>query len=178
MTGCYITAGRTYWTLSRDNATPFNTVFAKIHPQRKNPFNATIFCGCTSTALACIYIGSATAFNAFVGAFVVASSLSYLAAILSHMLTGRRSVEPGEFWMHGWLGWSVNLVSCGYISTFIVIFCCPFSMPVDAASMNYTSLMMGGLSLFVAVLWFFKKDQYIGPEFVPRESTLLAKDAI
>ena len=178
MIGGYVAAGRTYWTLSRDGVTPFSSVFAKIHPKRKNPFNATIFCGCTSTVLACIYVASVKAFNAFVGSFVIASTLSYLAAILPHLLSRRKAVEPGAFWMGSWTGWTVNIVSCGYMIVFIVIFCFPFSMPVDAPTMNYASLMMGGLSLFVAVWWFVKRGQYKGPQFVSRGSNMLAKDAI
>ena len=176
--GLYIIAGRTYWTLSRDGATPFSTIFAQIHPQRKNPFNATIFCGCATTVLGCVYVGSTTAFNAFIGSFIITSTLSYLMAILPHLLSGRKSVAPGPFWMGRWLGWVVNIVSCVYIMVSIVIFCFPFSMPVDASNMNYASLMMGGLSLFVAAWWFVKSGQYKGPHFVPRDSNMLAKDAI
>lgn len=176
--GSYVAVGRTYWALSRDRVTPFSAVFAKVHPGQKNPFNATIFCGCTCTVLGCIYVGSVTAFNAFISSSIITSTLSYLAAILPHLLSRRKSVEPGPFWMGGWLGWAVNAVSCGYIVVFAVIFCFPFSMPVDASTMNYSSLMTGGLSLFVAAWWFVKRDQYQGPQFVPRESSMLAKDAM
>lgn len=174
----YLTAGRTFWTLARDGVTPFSAVFAKIDPEKKNPFNATLFCGCANMVLACVYVANVTAFNAFVGSFVIATTLSYLAAILPHLLSGRKSVEPGYFWMSGWLGWIVNAVSCTYIIVFVVIFCFPFSMPVDAANMNYASLLMGGLSLFVTAWWFVKRGQYKGPQFVSRGNDALAKDAI
>ncbi|KAL8930926.1 MAG: hypothetical protein Q9208_000027 [Pyrenodesmia sp. 3 TL-2023] len=176
--GAYVGIGRIYWTLSRDGVTPFSAVFAKVHPRRKNPFNATIFCGCACSVLGCIYVGSVTAFNAFISSSLITCTLSYLAAILPHLLSRRRSVEPGPFWMGGWLGWAVNAVSCGYIVVFAVIFCFPYSMPVDASTMNYASLMTGGLSLFVAAWWFVKRDQYQGPQFVPRDSSMLAKDAM
>ena len=174
----YVTAGRTFWTLARDGATPFSAVFAKIDPKKKNPFNATLLCGFINTALACIYVASVAAFNAFIGSGVIALTLSYLAAILPHLLSGRKSVEPGYFWMSGWLGWIVNAVSCAYITVFVVIFCFPFSMPVNASNMNYASLLMGGLSLFVAAWWLFKRGQYKGPQFVSRGNVLLAKDAV
>ncbi len=176
--GAYITAGRTYWAISRDGVTPFSAVFAKVHPGQKNPFNATVFCACVSTVLGCVYVGSVTAFNAFVSSAMVTSTLSFLAAILPHLLSGRKSVEPGPFWMGGWVGWVVNAISCGYIVVFAVIFCFPFSMPVDASNMNYASLMIGGMSLFVATWWFVKRGQYKGPRFVPRDSDMLARDAI
>lgn len=79
--------------------------------------------------------------------------------------------------MKGPIGFVVNAVACLYIIVFIVIFCFPFALPVNAASMNYTSLITGGLTLFVAVFWFMRKGQYEGPHFVPLE-TVIAKDAI
>ncbi|KAL8810442.1 MAG: hypothetical protein Q9200_002569 [Gallowayella weberi] len=176
--GGYINIGRTLWTLSRDDAVPFSSFTSQIHPTRCNPFNATLVCGIVSTLLACVFVANVTAFNAFVGSFVIFTTLSYLAAILPHLLSRRSNVEPGEFWMTGWLGLSVHAVSCLYIMASIVIFCFPFAFPVDAASMNYASLITGGLSVFIAGWWFVQKGKYEGPKFVARNSTLLAKDAI
>lgn len=162
-TGTYITAGRMFWTLARDNATPFSKLFGQISPKFHNPFNATLLCGCVCTALGCIYIGSSTAFNAFVSSYVQLSTLSYLMAILPHVLSRRSNVTPGWFWMRGPLGYIVNIVSCLYIIVFVVIFCFPYTLPVDAKSMNYTSAITGGFSLFVACWWFVRKDSYMGP---------------
>lgn len=99
--GCYITAGRTLWTLSRDNATPFSGWLSRVSTTFHNPFNATFMCGCIVTVMGCIYIGSSTAFSALVGSFVQLSSLSYTAAILPHLLSGRSAFRPGYFFMHG-----------------------------------------------------------------------------
>ncbi|GAB7341956.1 hypothetical protein MBLNU457_g0256t1 [Dothideomycetes sp. NU457] len=125
--GDYITAGRMLYTLARDDATPFSGWTGKIHPRFQNPFNATLACAVICTVLAAIYVGSATAFNAFVGSFVVLSTASYLAAIAPHLLSGRRFVTPGPFWMKGWLATVVHGVSCAYIAVFIVIFCFPYA---------------------------------------------------
>ena len=177
--GCYITAGRTFWALSRDKATPFAKYFSKINVRTHNPFNATLVCAVLNTLLACIYVGSVTAFNAFVGSFVIFSTASYAAAILPHLLSRRRNVAPGPFWMRGWIGFVVNAVSCLYILVFIVIFCFPFSRPVDAASMNYASLITGGLSLFVTAWWFVGgRKGYEGPRFISMENSRLVKDAV
>ena len=78
--GGYIVSGRMLWTLARDRATPFSDHLARINKTWKNPFNATFASGIISTLLGCIYVGSTTAFNAFIGSFVVLLSLSYLAA--------------------------------------------------------------------------------------------------
>ncbi|KAL8854178.1 MAG: hypothetical protein Q9221_001101 [Calogaya cf. arnoldii] len=177
--GLYLTASRTFWTLARDNATPFSAFFSTIHPHHHNPFNAIIFCAISTTLLGIIYVGSKTAFSAFVGSFVVLTTLSYLMAILPHLLTRRANISPGWFWMSGVTGFIVNGVSCLYIIVFIVIFCFPFGMPVDAPTMNYASLITGGLTVFVAVFWVWRKGEYEGPRMLRVEDRgILAEDAI
>lgn len=54
-------------------------------------------------------------------------------------------------------GFIVDGFACAYIIVFIVIFCFPFSLPVDAASLNYAPLITGELSLFVLALWFVRQ---------------------
>lgn len=164
--GCYITAGRMYWTLARDNATPFSSRFSRVSPTFHNPFNATLFCGIVATVLGCIYVGSSTAFSAFVGCFVELATLSYLMPILPHLLSRRANVTPGWFWMNGVTGYVVNIVTCLYIIVFDVIFCFPYALPVDAKSMNYTSLITGGLCIFVTAWWFARQSEYVGPKSV------------
>ena len=175
--GCYVTASRVFWTLARDNATPFSHFFSHVDNGQHNPFRAIIFCGVFSTVMGCIYVGSSTAFSAFVGSYVVLSTLSYVAAILPHLLSRRRNITPGWFWMKGVIGFIVNGISCAYIIVFIIIFCFPFAMPVDAATMNYASLITGGLSLFVLAFWFVRQKDYVGPKQVVLDMAVLAKDA-
>lgn len=167
-----------FWTLARDNATPFSGFFSQISQKHRNPFNAILLCGVISTILACIYIGSQAAFAAIIGSFVVLSSISYLAAILPHLLSGRSKVVPGWFWMEGPIGYIVNAIACLYLILFIVIFCFPFSMPVTAPTMNYSSLLTGGTTVFVALFWFWRQRNYEGPKYVAPDADILAKDAM
>ena len=161
--GVYITAGRTLWTLSRDNATPFASVLSQINPKLGMPFNATIVCGILVTCLGCIYVGSTTAFNAIVASFVLMSSASYTAAILPHLLTGRKNITYGPFRL-GKFGAVLNAISCGYMIVWFVIYCFPYYLPTDAKKMNYSSLIWGGLTIFVTIWWFVEaRTGYVGP---------------
>ncbi|KAI9758090.1 MAG: hypothetical protein M1815_004977 [Lichina confinis] len=177
--GLYLTASRTFWTLARDKATPFSTFFSRVSPKHRNPANAILFCAVLSTVLGCIYVGSTTAFSAFVGSFVVLTTLSYLAAILPHLLSRRANVTPGWFWMPAPIGYAVSAVASVYIAVFIVIFCFPFGLPITPADMNYSSLITGGLTLFVAAFWFWRRKTYVGPKQVRlADNSMFAKDAI
>jgi amino acid transporter len=174
--GCYITAGRMLWTLARDDATPFSRVLGRISPTHKNPFNATLVCGCICTVLGCIYVGNSTAFNAFVGSFVVLTTLSYLAAILPHALSRRAHVVPGPFWMPNSVAYAVLGFSSAYIVASIVVFCFPYALPVTAVNMNYSCLITGALTIFVSVWWFWKsKRGYVGPKALVEEERRLSQ---
>ena len=166
--GIYIIVSRGLWTLARDNALPFSNVFGRISHKHRNPFNSIVLCAGICTVLGFIYLGSSTAFSAFVGSFVLLSSLSYLMAILPHLLSKRSRIPPGWFWMKGGIGYAVNGFSCVYLMAFVVIFCFPFALPATAGTMNYASLMTGSLSLFIAIFWYWRRKEYLGPQALER----------
>jgi choline transport protein len=156
--GCYTTASRILWTLARGGATPFSGQIRQLSPSYGNPANATIICGALCTVIGVLLLGSTTAFNALVGSFVSLGSLSYLGAILPHLLLRRREAfPPGPFSMSKRVGTLVNAVSRGFMVLTIVIFCFPYATPVDTHSMNYTSAILGGLTVIIAVLFMWKR---------------------
>jgi choline transport protein len=161
--GCYTTAGRMLWTLARDGATPGAATVGRISPRFENPFAATFICGIVSCVMGGIYVASTAAFDAFIGAFVILSTASFLAALIPHLLSRRANIRPGAFWMKGWIGFVVNIIACLYMIVFMVIYCFPYAMPVDAQGMNYSSLVTGGLTVLVGIWWFIGKKNYVGP---------------
>ena len=65
--GTFVTGGRMWWSLARDNATPFASYFAQVHPTLDCPVRATVAMSALVTCLGCIYVGSTTAFQALYG---------------------------------------------------------------------------------------------------------------
>lgn len=162
--GLYITCGRTLWALARDGATPLPEYLGQVTPGLDMPLWSTVASAALVTILGCIYLGSTTAFNAFVGSFLLLSSSSYLAALLPHLLTGRKNIKYGPFRLRGWLGFALNSIACGYMLVWFVIYSFPYSLPTTAASMNYACLIWGGLTLFVGLWWWVKaRHGYEGP---------------
>jgi amino acid transporter len=159
----YIASGRTFWALSRDKATPFSNYFAKVSPRWDNPMRANVLCAVVTTCVGCIYVGNTTAFNAFVGSFVVLTTISYGIPIAAHLLTRRKSVLPGPFHLGRW-GWPINVLSLLYIIFSDILFCFPFVQPVTAANMNYVCVIVGGFLTFVTCWWLFRaRNDYEGP---------------
>lgn len=164
--GTFVTGGRMWWSLARDGATPFSNYFAQVHPTLNCPVRATCAMSALVTCLGCIYVGSTTAFQALISSFIVLSTLSYFGAILPHVLTGRRNIVPGPFFMGRKLGMVVNIASLAYILVTVVFFCFPQVMPVTAQNMNYTSVITVGLMSLVSIWWFIRgRTEYRGPQF-------------
>jgi amino acid transporter len=168
--GTYITCGRMLWTMGRDNATPFSNWVGRIDERFENPWNATLACGIVNTILGAIYVGSTTAFSAFIGSMVVLSTASYLAFIIPNLLTRRRHVTPGPFSIPDRIYYVIASIACAYMVVFIVIYCFPYAVPFTPQSMNYSSVITGGLTILVAGWWFWIKDRgYVGPGLVVLE---------
>ncbi|KJX96081.1 hypothetical protein TI39_contig839g00003 [Zymoseptoria brevis] len=169
------TAGRMLWTLGRDDATPYPKFVGAISPRWRNPFNARIVCAAVGTVLTCIYIASATAFNAFVGLFIIFTTISYLAALLPHLLTRRRHILPGPFYMRGAKGDIIVSVACMYILVFNVPYMYPSTCPVASPEgMNWASVMFGGITAcLTGWYWWKRKRGYVGPRV-----ELPGKDAV
>lgn len=56
-------------------------------------------------------------------------------------------------------------VASAYIIVFDVIYMFPYSMPFDAETMNYSCVMVGGITILLALGYVWKrKHGYIGPQ--------------
>lgn len=166
--GAWIAAGRMLWTLARDDATPCPAFLRKVSPRWKNPFNAQLIVTIAGTILGAIYVASAAAFQAFVASFAVFTTMSYLAAILPHLLTRRRFVKPGPFWISGAWGYIVMGIACAYILVFNVIYMFPYTYPVqDLNLMNWTSVMFTGITFLLTLGYLWQTSHgYVGPKVV------------
>ncbi|KAH2772016.1 hypothetical protein KXV94_000220 [Aspergillus fumigatus] len=150
LVGVYITGGRMWWSLARDKATPFASYFSNVHPTQKNPVRATV----------------AMAGMALLSSYVVLSTLSYLGAILPHVLTGRKTIVPGPFYMGRKTGLVVNGLTVVYILVTIVLFCFPITLPVTVHNMNYSSVIAVGLVTLTALWWVVRgRHDYRGPQY-------------
>ena len=165
--GGYLASSRILWTLARDGAAPYSKSLAQVSGRFRNPANAIIICGVIATLLGCIYLGSSTAFSSIVGAFVVMTTVSYVGAIGPYVITNRKFVTPGPFFMKGAFGIVMHSITCIYIVVFIVVFCFPYTLPVSASSMNYSCLILGGSTIFITLWWFWISSRgYRGPQDV------------
>ena len=162
--GTFLTVGRTWWALARDNATPFAPFFSNVNETLSCPIPATVLTGVMTTAFGAITIGSKTAFSDLAGSFVILSTCSYALAIGSNLFTGRKNIPKGYFWM-GKMGYVVNGVAVILIIFFNVMFCFPYTLPTTVAAMNYNSVILTGVVALTTGWWFVHGlRKYSGPK--------------
>ena len=134
--GTFLTVGRIWWALARDNATPFSHLFSQVNETLSCPVPATVLCAILCTAFGAIQLGSKTAFTDLVGSFIILTTVSYALAIGPHLFTGRKNVPIGSFWM-GKAGFAINTIALILIIFFNIMFmfrtstCCQTSTPTS-----------------------------------------------
>lgn len=156
--------GRTWWALSRDNATPFPHFFSNVTESLSCPIPATLFTGIMTTAFGAITLGSHTAFSDLAGSFIILAGASYAIAIGGHLFSGRKNLPQGPFWL-GRFGTAINAVSFVFIIFFSIMYCFPYSLPAETATMNYNSVILAGV-IFLTWAWWVvhARVNYVGPK--------------
>lgn len=163
--GTILMLGRLWWTLARDNATPFAGYFSAVNERLSCPVPATILCATLTTGFGAIQLGSDTAFTSLVGSFIILTTTSYFLAIFPHLLTKRSNVPKGWFWM-GNSGYLVNGIACTLIIFFNIWFCFPYAYPVSSLDlMNWNSVILVGIVVLTIFWWIVHGiRKYPGPK--------------
>ncbi|KAI0034837.1 amino acid/polyamine transporter I [Vararia minispora EC-137] len=153
-------ASRATWAFARDHAVPFSYTFARVAvPPRTSdpiPVNAFLLSTAVQVLLGLIYLGSSTAFNAFVGVAVICLGLSNVMPIFVSMLEGRRHVARAPYNLGAW-GMPLNAIACAWILFAIVLFCMPTVVPPTPQTMNYASVVFVGFGLLSAAWYLIGK---------------------
>ncbi|KIV92896.1 hypothetical protein PV10_04156 [Exophiala mesophila] len=165
-TSCLFTAGRLTWAFARDNGLPGSRLFAKVNSRLEMPMNATLvsFGFCLFYGL--IYIASTTAFNSFISLAVFGSNVTYVFPQAVALLRGRNvALPPRKLDLGPIFGSFVNAFSTLWMVLFGIIFCFPNFLPVTIDTMNYLSVVVVGILVFILGCWWFaKRETYSGPE--------------
>ncbi|KAI6102824.1 amino acid transporter [Pisolithus sp. B1] len=152
-------ASRATWAFARDKAIPFHGHFSKISPHISDvPVNALFLSTTIQVLLGLIYLGSSTAFNAFVGVAVMCLGASYAMPVAISVANGRKDVRDAPFSL-GRAGSVVNGIAVLWILFAIVLFSMPAVVPVTPVTMNYASVVFIGFAIISAV-WYTINGRY------------------
>lgn len=145
------TASRCTWAFSRDDALPLSAWWSRtVYGQ---PLAALVLVTVQEMLLGIIYIGSSSAFTAFVSVGVIALAASYGVPLAISILTRRQEVNKARWKLPHRLGLAVNSVALAWILFQVVLFCMPVSIPVTPTSMTYAAVVFVGL-IVLSMLWY------------------------
>lgn len=144
---------RLAWSFARDGGFPFDKYLKRVAPY---PFQTPIWAHAWSVGanliLGLISLASTTALNAFISSAISFQYISYSIPIGLLLWQGRGTHGHGPFWTGRW-GLASNIVTIVWTVVALVIYSFPYSVPVVADEMNYTSVVLMGLTLYLIVYW-------------------------
>lgn len=149
-------ASRCTWAFSRDKAVPGWRMWCRTDWGR--PLLALCLVTAVQMLLGLIYLGSTSAFTAFVSVGVIGLAMGYLVPISISLASGRQQVCEARWKMGKGLGAAANLVAVLWILFELVLFSMPTVLPVTPASMNYASVVLVGFALVSGVYYVVSRD--------------------
>ena len=161
--GALTAASRCTYAFARDGAIPGSSVWRKVDHRLDVPIGGIILSTTIDCLLGLIYFGSSAAFNSFTGVATICLSTSYGIPILVN-LTRRRHLVKGSSFSLGRFGFVINILTICWICLAIVLFCMPVSLPVDASTTNYASVVFAGFAT-ISIIWYFVRGRkaFSGP---------------
>ncbi|KAH8898932.1 amino acid transporter [Thozetella sp. PMI_491] len=149
-------SARLTWAFSQNNGLPFSLFFAHISNYFVQPVRCLVLVSVVCCLLSLIYIGSTTAFNAFISLPLVALYISYgipIAFLLFRRVRGQLPIF-GPFSLGSTLGLVVNAAAVAYILYVLCFAALPTILPTTAENMNYAGPLILAVMIGAIVDWF------------------------
>jgi amino acid transporter len=159
-----VAASRCTWAFARDDAIPLARLWAKVDGRLGVPVNALLLTTVVQMLLGLIYLGSSSAFLAFVSVGVIGLAVSYAIPIAISVLHRRKEVSTARWNCGPILGPIANGVALCWIGFEVVLFSMPAALPVTEVTMNYASVVFVGF-MFMSAVWYVvhARKVYKGP---------------
>lgn len=148
-----VAASRCTWAFARDNAIPMARLWSKVDARHGTPIWALVLTTVIQMLLGVIYLGSSSAFLAFVSVGVISLAVSYGIPIFISVFHRRKDVNGARWTMGRRVGWVVNIVALAWIMFETVLFSMPTVLPVTASSMNYAIVVFFGF-MCISAVWY------------------------
>ncbi|KAI5303258.1 Multifunctional pyrimidine synthesis protein CAD [Ascosphaera pollenicola] len=161
--GALTAASRCTYAFARDGAIPFSGLWSKVSRRLEVPLWGIILATSVDCLLSLIYFGSDAAFNAFTGVATICLSTSYGLPVLISLVRRRENVKHAPFSL-GRFGFLINSITVVWVVFATILFCMPVSLPVDASSMNYASVVFAGFASISLIFYIVSaRNSFKGP---------------
>ncbi|RMY17100.1 hypothetical protein D0866_13562 [Hortaea werneckii] len=150
----FLSAQRITYAVARDGILPFSKTFSKVTPKHHLPVNAALLMVVLTIAICAAVIGSTVAFSAITAAATIGTNLSYLIPIVARQTVGRKHFRPAKWNLGAW-SIPVSIIASLYIAFLFVVLMLPQLYPVNAQTLNYAPIVIGGITAIALGGWFF-----------------------
>jgi len=147
-----LAASRQSFALARDGALPLSKLLYRINAHTGTPVNVVLFDCLFAILIGLLGLAGSVAIDAVFTISVTSLYVAYIVPIVSRFVCDN-DYKPGPFSI-GALSGPVSAIAVIFMSFMLVILCFPSSPGPDAATMNYSSLVLGGV-LLLAVGWYY-----------------------
>jgi choline transport protein len=133
------TASRLTWSFARDDALFGSRWLGKVNEKQQVPIAALIFNFAIMFIIGCIYLGSTSAFNAFIGTGLILQHVTYAFPAVLLMMRKRSSKwlpDSRSFRMPAVVGWAANLTTVSFAILVLIFYDFPTVIPVTGTSMS------------------------------------------
>lgn len=133
------TASRLTWSFARDNALFGSRWLGKMDDKQQVPIAALVFNFAIMFIIGCIYLGSTSAFNAFIGTGLILQHVTYAFPAVLLMMRKRSAKwlpSSRSFKLPSVVGWAANLTTVGFAILVFIFYDFPTVIPVTGTSMS------------------------------------------
>jgi len=152
-----LASSRQTFAFSRDGALPFSKYLYRMNSYTKTPVNTVWFSAVGAALLGLLAFAGTAAINAIFSVSVVGLYVAYSIPIVCRFaFSSSNTFEPGPFYLGSW-GLPIAVVAVLFMMFINVIFLFPTQPHPDAADMNYSVVVMGGVLIFSLIWYYFPK---------------------
>ncbi|ORZ26038.1 amino acid/polyamine transporter I, partial [Absidia repens] len=153
---------RLMWAMARDGCLPYSKFFYKLE-KGDVPLRIIILQMALMIILILPVFGTMVYWTAVLSAGVICYNVAYGLPLFCRLVWSRDTMPKGPFNLGRW-SVPVNLIALVWIVFFIIILSFPSSFPPTAEDMNYSSLMLGAVTIFALVYWLYGgRSSFKGP---------------
>ena len=146
-------ASRCTYAFARDGAIPGSRLWRKVDKRFDIPLWGLVLSTLVDCLLGLIYFGSSAAFNSFTGVVTICLLTSYGLPIPVSVLRRRGMVKNSSFSLSRF-GFAINILAICWICLAVMLFCMLVSLPIQAQTMSYASVVFAGFAT-ISIIWYF-----------------------
>ncbi|KAF9237249.1 amino acid/polyamine transporter I [Melanogaster broomeanus] len=147
-----LAASRQSFAFARDGALPLSRLLYRFNKYTGTPVNTVWFDGLFALLVGLLALAGPAAVSAVFSISVTAQYVAFMTPIIARFAFGN-NFKPGPFSL-GVLSAPIAAIAVMFMMVMIVVLCFPSAPQPQPTSMNYSSIVLGGV-MTLAMIWYY-----------------------